>query len=105
MAGVSTTTPGMQQAAGHMANTQATAKQGMSSVADSLAALKSTWTGDASIAFDNSMKLWMDDCSVIVQKLGEMIEVMHGNRQTITAGEQTNAEAAGNIPVGPGLGI
>jgi WXG100 family type VII secretion target len=103
MAGVSTTTPGMQQAAGHLANTQSVAKGGVQSVSDAIAALKSTWTGDASVAFDNSMKAWMDDCSIIVNKLGEMIEVMNGNRQAISAGESSNTETAGRIPVGPGL--
>ncbi|MFB9909019.1 WXG100 family type VII secretion target [Allokutzneria oryzae] len=100
---VSTTTPGMLKAAGHLANTQSVAKGGVSSVADALAALKSTWTGDASLAFDSSMKAWMDDCTFIVNKLGEMIEVMNGNRQVITAGEQDNTQIAGSIPVGPGL--
>ncbi|MGI5499187.1 WXG100 family type VII secretion target [Lentzea sp. CA-135723] len=103
MAAVSTTTPGMQQAAGHLANTQSTARQGVQNVGDALAALKSTWTGDASIAFDSSMKAWMDDCQVIVTKLGEMIEVMNGNRQVITAGENANTEVAAAIPTGPGL--
>jgi WXG100 family type VII secretion target len=103
MAGVSTTTPGMQQAAGHLANTQSVARSGVQSVGDSLSALKSTWTGDASLAFDSSMRAWMDDCQFIVNKLGEMIEVMNGNRQVITAGEQANAETASQIPVGPGL--
>lgn len=103
MAGVSTTTPGMQQAAGHLANTQSVAKSGVQSVGDTIAALRSTWTGDASIAFDTSMRAWMDDCRFIVNKLGEMIEVMNGNRQVISAGESSNAETAASIPVGPGL--
>jgi WXG100 family type VII secretion target len=93
----------MQQAAGHLANTQSVARSGVQSVGDSLSALKSTWTGDASLAFDSSMRAWMDDCQFIVNKLGEMIEVMNGNRQVITAGEQANAETASQIPVGPGL--
>ncbi|MEV0058111.1 WXG100 family type VII secretion target [Saccharopolyspora sp. NPDC050389] len=103
MAGVSTTTPGMLQAAGHLANTQSMAKGGVQSVGDALAALKSTWTGDASMAFDSSMRAWMDDCQFIVNKLGEMIEIMNGNRQAITVGEQANAETAAGIPTGPGL--
>ncbi|MFI9005946.1 WXG100 family type VII secretion target [Actinosynnema sp. NPDC053489] len=103
MAPVSTTTPGMQQAAGHMANTQSVARNGVQTVGDSLAALKLTWTGDASMAFDSSMKSWMDDCQFIVNKLGEMIELMNGNRQLINAGEDANRAVASQIPVGPGL--
>lgn len=100
---VSTTTPGMQQAAGHLGNTQNVASRGVQTVGDALAALKGTWTGDASSAFDVSMKAWMDDCQFIVKKLGEMIEVMHGNRQVITSGESNNTQVASAIPVGPGL--
>jgi WXG100 family type VII secretion target len=103
MAGVSTTTPGMQQAARHLADTQGVARNGVTTVSDSLSALRSTWTGDASAAFDSSMRSWMDDCQFIVKKLGEMIDVMDGNRQAITAGEQDNVQQASQIPVGPGL--
>lgn len=103
MAGVSTTTPGMRQAADRLTSTQGVAKGGVQSVGDELAALKSTWTGDASMAFDSSMRAWMDDCQFIVNKLGEMIEIMNGNRQAITVGEQANVETAARIPAGPGL--
>ncbi|WP_082373264.1 WXG100 family type VII secretion target [Nocardia sp. NRRL S-836] len=103
MAGVSTTTPGMQAAAGHLGSTQSVAKNGVQTVSGALDTLKSTWTGDASAAFDTSMRAWMDDCTFIVNKLGEMIEVMNGNRQVITAGESSNTETASSIPVGPGL--
>lgn len=100
---VSTTTPGMQAAAGHLANTQSVAKGGVESVSGALASLKSTWTGDASMAFDSSMRAWFDDCQVIVNKLGEMIEVMNGNRKVIASGEEVNTQTATSIPVGPGL--
>jgi WXG100 family type VII secretion target len=93
----------MLQAAGHLANTQSVAKSGAQSVGDSLAALKSTWSGDASMAFDSSMQAWMNDCTIIVNKLGEMIELMNGNRQAITVGEEANTQVAANIPVGVGL--
>jgi WXG100 family type VII secretion target len=93
----------MLQAATHLGNTQSTARSGVSQVNEELALLRGTWTGDASAAFDRSMAAWLADCQVIIQKLGEMIEVMNGNRQVITAGEASNTEAAAGIPVGPGL--
>lgn len=100
---VSTTTPGMQQAAGHMQGTKATADSGVSSVAGALAALKATWKGEASGAFDGSMNAWLSDCRYISTKLNEMIEVMHRNRQVITSGEAYNTQAAAAIPVGHGM--
>lgn len=100
---VSTTTPGMQKAASFLGETAGVAKQGVQSVGDGLAALKSTWTGDASMAFDASMQRWMNDCKFIMDKLYEMVELMNGNRQVINAGEEANAQAATNIAVGPGL--
>lgn len=94
----------MLQAAGHLGSTQSVARNGMNTVSGALASLKSTWSGDASIAYDTSMKAWLDDCTLIVNKLGEMIEMMNGNRQVITAGEQANADTAARIPVGAGGG-
>ena len=100
---VSTTTPGMLATAGHLADTQGVAKNGVATITDSLSALKSTWTGDASLAFDSAMRAWMDDCQFIVQKLGEMIDVMNGNHKVIVAGEQANTEQASHIAAGAGL--
>ncbi|MFI5735654.1 WXG100 family type VII secretion target [Kribbella sp. NPDC051587] len=100
---VSTTTPGMAQAAGHLATTQGVATNGLNNVNGELAELKATWTGDASAAFDNSMKAWQDDCQMIINKLREMQEVLHGNRKIITQGEQQNTQTAGQIPTGPGI--
>ena len=102
---VSTTTPGMLQAASYFEGTQSVASGGIKTVSGELASLKSTWTGDASGAFDSSMQKWFEDCNVIINKLGEMVELMHGNRKIITEGESNNAHVAGAIPVGPGLGI
>ncbi|HEX7305453.1 WXG100 family type VII secretion target [Lentzea sp.] len=103
MAGMSTTTPGMQQAEGYLASTQSTATKGVSQVREMLDVLRSSWTGDASGAFAKSMDDWLTDCRFISQKLGEMVELMKGNRQAITSGESTNVERASAIPVGPGL--
>ncbi|WP_170156033.1 WXG100 family type VII secretion target [Umezawaea tangerina] len=100
---MSTTTPGMLAAAGHLADTQSVAKKGVATITDSLTALKSTWIGDASTAFDSAMCAWMDDCKFIVGKLGEMIDVMNGNQKVIAAGEQANTQQASRIPTGPGL--
>ena len=103
MAGMSTTTPGMQQAEQHLASTQTTAKNGVRRVEQNLAVLRASWTGEASGKFDESMNAWFADCSVITLKLGEMIQVMRGNRQAITSGEAQNVNVASSIPVGPGL--
>lgn len=100
---MSTTTPGMQQAAVHFASTHSMASSGVKGVADALAALKSTWSGEASLAFDGSMKAWMADCSFIMKRLESMIDLMHGNRKVIIEGESANTDLAKNIPVGPGL--
>ncbi|ONI76978.1 hypothetical protein ALI144C_33195 [Actinosynnema sp. ALI-1.44] len=93
----------MMQAAGHLANTQSEANKCKQTVLDANAALMVTWTGAASIAYNKSIDRWVEDCNFIMHKLGEMIEVMNGNRKIITAGEQSNTETASNIPVGPGL--
>ena len=105
MAGsVQTTTPGMHAAAGHMGDTQSSTVAGVQSVRGALDGLRASWRGSASTKFDQSMNAWMSDCDFIIRKLGEMIEVMNGNRQVITSGEENNTQMAGNIPVGPGLG-
>lgn len=101
----STTLPGMQKAEGAMTTAQATAKSGVSNVQGQLSALKSTWTGDSSVAFDGSMTTWINDCNIIGNKLGEMIEIMRGNRQVISAGEEVNEDIARNLPVGAGMAL
>lgn len=100
---VSTTTEGMQKAASFLGETAAVAKHGVQTVDGGLTALKITWTGEASVAFDSAMRAWINDCKFIMGKLTEMIEVMNGNRQVIAAGEQANTQIAAKIPVGPGL--
>ncbi|WP_405060773.1 WXG100 family type VII secretion target [Kribbella sp. NBC_01505] len=100
---VSTTTPGMAQAAGHLATTEGVATNGLNSVNDILGQLRASWTGDASGTFDSSMKAWQDDCQMIINKLREMQEVLHGNRQVITQGESQNTQVATKIPTGPGI--
>ena len=102
---MSTTAPGMLTAAGHMSDTRAIAQNGVDSVRRELGVLNGTWTGEANAAFDTAMNAWITDCETIVKKLDEMVELMHGNRKTITAGEQDNTHLASKIPTGPGLGI
>ncbi|HEX7307618.1 WXG100 family type VII secretion target [Lentzea sp.] len=102
---MSTTTPGMHRAAIYLGDTQAVARRGISHVNDALSMLRGNWTGEASASFDRSMTSWMSDCQHIIQKLGEMIQVMESNRQVITAGERANADTARGIPTGPGLDL
>lgn len=103
MARTSTSTPGMVQAAGYLTDVFCLVRNGVTAVDDALYGLKSTWTGDASAAFDSSMQAWMDDCYFIAGKLSEMINLMHANRKVITAGEEAHVAEANNIPAGPGL--
>lgn len=105
MANTSTTTPGMQQAAGLMLNTQSVAKNGLQTVEGSLSTLMTSWRGEASTAFSKPMNDWVDDCSYIIGRLGDMIQLLDSNRQVITSGEANNAAVAAHIPVGPGLDI
>ncbi|MET8759921.1 WXG100 family type VII secretion target [Lentzea sp. NPDC004782] len=104
MSGTSTTTtPGMHQAATYLGNTQSIARAGVNQVDQELSLLRSTWTGEASRTFHRSMDGWVSDCNYIIGKLGEMIEVMNGNRRVITNGEAYNNDLAARMPVGPGL--
>ncbi|GGU76780.1 WXG100 family type VII secretion target [Lentzea flava] len=100
---VSTTAEGMHKAAGFLTETASTAKGALQSVGDGLAALKATWTGQASMAFDAAVQDWMSECKVIMDKLTEMIVIMQGNQKVIVSGEESNNQIAASIATGPGL--
>ncbi|MFD9698167.1 WXG100 family type VII secretion target [Lentzea sp. NPDC059081] len=75
----------------------------MTMVGNAFATLKTTWTGEASDAFDSAMNDWIADCAFIAMKLGEMADIMNGNRQAIETGEQNNIAHACSLPTGQGL--
>ncbi|MFD9698136.1 WXG100 family type VII secretion target [Lentzea sp. NPDC059081] len=99
----STTTPGMLTAAGYLTDTKGVASKGMATVHDQLAALSATWTGEAHMAFDSAMQEWFKDCKFIIDRLEDMIQLMHGNRKTIMTGEQANVDQVSQLQFGPGL--
>ncbi|WP_166657976.1 WXG100 family type VII secretion target [Actinokineospora alba] len=103
---MSTTTAGMLKAAEYLEAMQANVRKGIQDVDTELAVLNAAWTGSASLQFQAAMQAWKDDCQKIHDKLGQMVDMMHGNRKSIMTTEESMTEAArGVVPVGPGLNI
>ena len=105
MALISTTAPGMVQAANSMENTINQTNSSVATVSGSAATLRSSWQGDAGQSFNQAMVNWEQDSQNIVKALGSMVELLNGNRQTIVAGEQENTSVASQIPTGPGMAL
>lgn len=93
--GVSVTTPGMQQAASQFEQASSTATSQLTSVANQMAVLGSTWTGPAATKFGQAMNDWTADFRVIIDQLNNMIEVMGSNAKTYEAAEDTAVSTAG----------
>jgi WXG100 family type VII secretion target len=103
MANLSTTAEGMHSAEQRLQQTLTTTNTHMNSVRAELAYLRSTWQGTASAQFSSSMEGWEQQCNLIMRKLGEMVQLMQGNRKTITSGEDNNMNIASGMNVTAGL--
>lgn len=101
----STTLPGMQQARSAMENTISTTKTGVGNVQSAVAQLKSVWAGEAGSSFDYAMLAWVDDCGQITKALGDMVNLLQGNAQIISRGEQSNADVAAQIHKVTGMSL
>jgi WXG100 family type VII secretion target len=93
----STTTPGMQQAAGAMQNASDITRNGVNTVQGETQTLWSVWAGEAGSSFDYAMQAWVSDCQAIDQALRQMVELLQGNAVVITKGEASNSDAAAQV--------
>lgn len=101
---ISTTSEGMQRAAGYCAEAYFSAKNGVGDVQTALAELKRTWVGDTSEIFNNAMNAWFGDANMIISKLYELTDLLDGSRDIIQKREAENAATAGSLNIGgPGL--
>ena len=106
MARISTTAPGMAQAATSMEATVQHTDSARTRVESTVDSLLTSFTGDqAAPEFKRAMDAWSADTQSINNSLRQMIEVLHGNRQTIVSSEQAAGDVAHSIPVGPGMSL
>lgn len=91
---VRTTEEGMQVAEAQFADKSSRFSSDLSSVESQIAALSSTWQGQASASFQGAMDIWSQQFQKIIAQLIRMREMMGGNRNEYVSTEEGNVSAA-----------
>ncbi|WP_433870169.1 WXG100 family type VII secretion target [Saccharopolyspora sp. CA-218241] len=104
---VQTASAGMQQAAQRFDSTAGEFNRDLQNVMSTISTLRSTWTGEASVAFNRAMDDWGRAFNVIIASLNDLSTNMVGNRSSYESTEADNVGAAGSagntIPSLPGV--
>jgi WXG100 family type VII secretion target len=90
----SNTAPGMQRAASQMHDTQVRLNTGTGTIRSELETLGMSWRGEASVAFQQAMVPWLENCAKISTQLERMHELMSAHGVRISATEDNVRDAA-----------
>ncbi len=94
---VSTTEPGMQRAAQEFSDKATVFTGSLQSVNSQMASLQATWTGQASMGFNQAMDSWEASFQRVINELITMLDVMGVTTKGYIAAEDTASSAAASF--------
>lgn len=101
---VQTYSAGMQQAAQSFDSTASEFTRDLQNINSTISTLRSTWTGEASMQFNQAMDRWGTAFNTVIRSLNTLSTNMVGNQKGYVSAESDATSFAGNaVPPLPGV--